>query len=314
MKKSLIIISLILSSVFLIGFIGAGQYSYSSEFSSEFDSINILWNAQFKDSEGNIYNLSAKEFILNNERFVVFSSGKYLEGNYSTLIEPLDHPMFRFNEKEKDHFFGCLKGASFSEGFAMIFRSIFLGENPSLLLTNKEENEFEAEGRRIENTPGTAVFNLNQCMTNCEDKGNTRSFKSSCNNDCVKQYNCGTEIICSSFDSEGNCELTRAILSYEDSPNKSESKVFFFENFDEGKFNNFYLVDLKDYNHHIGINDFPNFKKPYKELFLVNEEGNLYNSLIDSHPPESEINLKFSEINVAIGRKVNPNYDNIEYQ
>jgi hypothetical protein len=312
MKKSLIIISLILSSVFLIGFIGAGQYSYSSEFSSEFDSINILWNAQFKDSEGNIYNLSAKEFILNNERFVVFSSGNYLEGNYSTVIEPLDLPMFSFDTKTKEHFFGCISGATFSEYIHGIINRYFSG----VKFNKSEEDYLESvlKSANLEKNPNSGYFKVSQCLNSCEDKRDTRSFQSSCVGDCIKQYNCGTELICSSFDSQGNCALKRMILSYEDSPNKSESKIIFFENFEEGRFNNFYLFENKDYDYHIGINDFPNFKKSYKELFLVNEKGNLYNSLIDSHPPESEINLKFSEIKVAIGRKVNPDYDNIEYQ
>lgn len=209
MQKELVIFGLCF--FLLIGFVSAVPY-VPGELDSEFTSIQEKDVLNLQDEDGRDFSLSFLEFKWNEEDIEKILEVPYFTDNGQDGLL-LDGMIIVEDISYKEHFWGCIDGAKFSDKFKYFFQALF----GTLKLNFEEEQEFEAEGRLIEDTSGTGAYNSKECYEVCLQSYKQNLMKKDyvdCTNDCVSQFNCGTEKIWNSITSDGDVGLEAVYLEF----------------------------------------------------------------------------------------------------
>ncbi len=227
MKKSLMIFGMCFL-LLMFNFVSAISYA-PGELDSEFDSIREKYSLNLEGENGKLFTFSFLEFswIEGEEKKIeIFSyltdnGADGILGGMPALVKDITY---------KQHFWGCLDGASFTQKFGAIFE-LLIGKNP-IYVSVEEEQEFEAEARTITATPGTGAYNTNKCLELCyeryplEERWRNKDIQfgeqvRDCENNCTLKFNCGIEEKLNSLAPDGAVGIKRVYLFF-NSRNKQE--------------------------------------------------------------------------------------------
>ncbi|HJX50731.1 MAG TPA: hypothetical protein VJ438_04680 [Candidatus Nanoarchaeia archaeon] len=230
--------------VFVLGLticVSALPYSPVIPDTGKFSSIKQVWGATLVTKEGEIrLGLNKYDFVLNNKSKSIIL-GKVSDKDETYLFDSLIWKPYEDSEGE-NYLMGCLSGTSFTQKFSSLLQML-MGRKP-FSITRAEEEEFEKEGRVIENTPGTGAYNLRRCQEDCHTQYNlgidvencdivatclrTRSDITNfweCQDKCVLQFNCGSITTCNNLAEDGSCAIKQVDLWASSKENKFQYQI-----------------------------------------------------------------------------------------
>jgi len=185
-------------------------FSEAKDIKPSFNANAPLWSATLETQDSKIIDISFLEVKWTINDNVYEEILTYLnDGGDEYIVGTI----FTKDAELESHFWGCIKGASFTQKFLAILKLLIWGEPISI--THSEEQEFEKRGREIEDTSGTGAFNVKECKKSCaENYINKPSFSlvdrqeiEGCHQKCVRDYDCGEFLRCNAYVSDGGCGI-----------------------------------------------------------------------------------------------------------
>lgn len=222
--KRTILVGFLIFIILFMSFASAILYSEAIPDPNKFDSITQVWDATLVINDREIrLGLNEYNFTFNytNKSIIL---GRLSDSKETYLIDSILYLPYE-DSKIETYYLGCLDGASFSQKFGELFKILFGGKPYSI--SYKEEQEFEKEGRAIENTPGTGAYNAKACTKNCMEQRSEgdceiasncpmtkeqRDAFEKCLDDCTMKFKCGDVVKCNNFAPDGSCVIKQVDL------------------------------------------------------------------------------------------------------